>query len=168
LTTKAKRSPWIILLWPASLLLILSTIWITGYVYWQIRISRAMAELKKGPERYENRLFYADPDLLEIGSRGVLRCLREWEDALDRGDENQAFAFYCGLGDLLHGASEVSAEAAKATSSYTRTPERPPLQEMRDECKQYLQQWSEVKTWFAPWWQWWNGHELRRGYRRSW
>jgi hypothetical protein len=57
-------------------------IWTTGYVYWQIRISAAITELKEGPGKYENQLFYANPDLLEIGSRGIGVLLDEYEDAL--------------------------------------------------------------------------------------
>src|SRR5262245_61059406 len=121
---KVRRSQWILLVWPASLLAVLFVIWISGYIYWQIRISRAIAELKKGPAKYETQLFYANPDLLEIGSRGIYRLLREWEAALDRGDEDQAFAFACGLHDLQRGASEVNGEAAKASGSYQRIRER--------------------------------------------
>jgi hypothetical protein len=160
-TDKNKRSPWILLAWPGSLLVILAVIWISGYVYWQIRISRAIAELKKGPAKYTDQLFYADPDLLEIGSRGIPRVLREWEQALDRGDEDQAFALACGLSDLQHGASEVSTEAAKASSSYTRSRERPSMKEMRENCRDYLEDWREYESWYAPWWKWWQGHRGR-------
>jgi len=163
MTDKKRRSPWILLAWPASLLAILALIWISGYVYWQIRISRAIAELKKGPAKYREQLFYADLDLLEIGSRGIPRILRELEDAVDRGDEDQASTFSYGLADLQHGAHEISAEAAKASSSYLRTRERASLEELREDCRRYLEDWPEVKTWYAPWWKWWEGH--RGGYQ---
>jgi len=165
---KGRRSSWTFLIWPVSLLALVFIIWISGYLYWQIRISRAIAELKKGPARYTDQLFYSDPDLHEIGSRGVLRVLREWDEALSRGDRDQGFAFACGLQDLLNGASEVSAEAAKAANSYSRTRERPSMEEMREDCREFLGNWKDYEPSFAPWWQWWNGHELRRGYRRRW
>ena len=161
MTTKGKRSPWTLLAWPASLLLLLFLIWASGYLYWQIRISRAIAELKKGPAKYEEQLFYADPDLLEIGSRGVLRVLHEWEEALARGDADQAFALACGLDDLRHGASEISAEAAKASGSYARLRIRPSMISMQEDCKSYLEDWPEYEAWYAPWWKWWEGHRSR-------
>jgi len=168
MSVKAKRSPWILLLWPASLLLTLGVIWTTGYVYWQIRISGAIAELKRGPGKYETESFYADPDLLDIGSRGIPRMLNEYEDALARGDEDRAFAFYCGLEDLRRGADEVSTGAAKTSGSYSRVRERPTLKEMREDCREHMKDWPEYRTWYAPWWKWWDGHELRTGSRRSW
>jgi len=166
MNTKQRRSPWILLLWPASLLLVLIVSWATGYIYWQIRISRAIAELKHGPGKYETQLFYADPDLLDIGSRGILRMLREYDDALGRGDEDLAFAFHCGLEDLRRGAMEVSGDAARASGSYSRTRERPTLQEMREDCKDTLQNWPVYESWYAPWWMWWDGHEPGIGERR--
>jgi len=162
-TTKPKRSPWILLLWPASLMLTVGVIWTTGYVYWQIRISGAIAELKRdGPARYENQLFYADPDLIEIGSRGVWRLLDEYEDAAARGDEDQAFAFSCGLGDALRGASEVSAEGAMSSGSYSRTRERRTLQEMRYEVKEFRDEISWYRGHYPGWWKWWTGRIGRR------
>jgi len=159
---KARRSPWTLLAWPASLLAILLLIWISGYLYWQIRIGRAIAELKKGPAKYENQLFYADPDLLDIGSRGLYRMLQEYDEAASRGDEEQGFAFACAIQDLIRGADEVDGESAKASGSYDRTRERPTLAEMREACKDNLQNWPEVREWYAPWWKWWKGHRGRR------
>jgi hypothetical protein len=160
MSLKIKRSQWILLVWPASILAILFVIWISGYVYWQIRISRAIAELKRGPAKYEQQLFYADADLLEIGSRGILRLLREWDEALSRGDEDQAFAFACGIQDLFSGASEVSGKAARGSGSYARTRIKPSMKSMRDECRQYFDEWPGYEAWFAPWWMWWEGHRV--------
>jgi len=162
MTMKVKRSPWILLLWPASLLLTVAVIWATGYVYWQIRIGGAIAELKHDPARYETRLFYADPELIEIGSRGLGRLLDEYEDAALRGDEDLAFVFSCGLGDAYHGANEVSAEGARSTGSYSRTRERMTLAEMRAEVKEIRENLSWYRDRYPAWWKWWKGRLGRR------
>ena len=159
---KSQRSLWTLLVWPLSLLAVLFVIWISGYLYWQIRISRAIAEVKKGPAKYVNQLFYADPDLLEIGSRGLYRMIVEYDEAASRGDEDQAFAFACAIQDLRSGADEVDGETARASGSYDLTRERPTLDEMREACRENLQNWPEYREWYAPWWKWWKGHRGRR------
>ena len=162
MTVKAKRSPWMLLLWPAAAVLTLGVIWTTGYVYWQIRISGAITELKKGPGKYESQLFYADPDLIEIGSRAIGRLLDEYEDAALRGDEDLAFAFSCGLGDAYRGATEVSAEGAMSTGSYSRTRDRMTLAEMRAEVREIRENPSWYRDRYPAWWKWWKGRLGRR------
>jgi hypothetical protein len=163
MTMKIRRSQWILLAWPASLLALLCLTWISGYVYWQIRISRAIAELKRGPAKYEQQLFYADPDLLDIGSRGLPRLIGEFEVALHRGEEDLAFAFACGIGDLISGADEVDGGAAKASGSYARTRPRLSMEEMKVQYQEYQEYWPEYREMLPPWWKWWKGHRSRRG-----
>jgi len=159
---EARRSPWILLAWPASLLLLLLLVWISGYVYWQMRISRTIAELKRAPGKYEDQLFYANQDLLDIGSRGMPRLFGEFDEALARGDEDQAFAFACGIEDLFKGADEVDGQAAMTSGSYARTRERLTMAEMKDLCGEYLRDLPEYREMHAPWWKWWKGHRGRR------
>jgi hypothetical protein len=157
-----KRSPKAIFIALAALPLLAALAWLSGFVYWQLRISRAIADLKRsGPGKYETELFYANPELLRIGSRGLPRFLDELDQALLRGDEDQAFTFCCGLTDLLNGAEEVDGNAASASGSYLRTRERQTLEEMRAGFRQSKEDWPDVRTWYAPWWKWWVGHRRR-------
>jgi hypothetical protein len=132
--------------------------WLSGFLYWQLRISRAIEELRRGPGTYETELFYANPDLLQIGGRGIPRILGELEDALMRGDEDQAFAFTCGLTDLGNGAMEVNARAAASSGSYERTRPRLSMDEMKTLVQEYRENWSEFyQQVYSPWWMWWDG-----------
>lgn len=153
-----KRSRWIVVASLAFLPLALALVWVSGYVYWQIRIGRAIAELRRGTGKYTTELFYANPDLLQIGSRGIPRVLGELDLALLRGDEEQAFAFSCGLTDLENGAAEVDGAAAAASGSYARSRPRLTLEEMRALVKEYQENWPEYRDSYAPWWIWWKGH----------
>jgi hypothetical protein len=156
-----KRAAKIAVSWLASIPLVLALVWFTGFLYWQMRISRAIAELQRGPGKYESELFYANADLLEIGSRGLPRILGELEGALLRGDEDQAFAFSCGLSDLTSGAEEKDGKAAAASGSYERTRKRLSMEEMKELVREYRDNREEVQSWYAPWWKWWEGHARR-------
>ena len=162
MSMKVRRSPWTILAWPASLLLLLFLAWISGYVYWQVRIGRAIADLKREPAKYFNTPFYANPDLREIGSRGLHRMMGELDDAAGRGDEALAATFVCAIDDLLRGADEVDMKAAVSSGSYSQFREKMTLQEMREECREYRENGAEYRAAYAPWWKWWKGHRGRR------
>jgi len=168
MSIKVRRSQWIFLIWPASLLLLLFLIWVSGYVYWQIRISRAVAELRRGSGKYVNTPFYADPELLRIGSRGFPRLVGEFEAAVDRGDEDQAFTFFCGIDDVFRGALEVTDAAAAASGSYAPARQRPSFEELKKACRDFRESWAEYREMFPPWWQWWDGHERRRYRKQPW
>ena len=136
-------------------------VWLSGYLYWQMRISRAIEALKRGPDRYSTELFFADRELLRIGSRGIPRMLGEIDDALLRGDDDLAFVLSCGLSDLVSGAQEVGADAAAAAGSYERTRERPSAEELRANFQEWKEGWPEMREWYSPWWMWWQGHRRR-------
>lgn len=158
----ARRSAWTLLAWPLGAMAILLVVWLSGYVYWQLRISRAIADLRRDPTKYSTQIFYANTDLLEIGSRGLHRLFREYDDAVGRGNEEEAFAFSCGIEDLLRGADEVGGEPAKLSGSFKRTRDRATMDEMRLESREYLNDWPSYEAGYAPWWKWWKGHRGRR------
>jgi len=87
---KTKRSPWTLLAWPASLLSILVVIWISGYVYWRIRINREIVDLRRDTAA---RLIARNPPselLHRAGSRAIRPLLEEMNDALQRNDRELA------------------------------------------------------------------------------
>jgi hypothetical protein len=143
---KSHRSPWILLVWPASLIAALLILWISGYLYWQVRISRAIAELQREPTKFSSR----NSDLLDIGSRGFPRLIRELDDALARGDQVQAVAFFCGCQDLFAGAHRDDGKGAVNRADVS-------MEYMRKDCKELQTNWPEFQRLFAPWWMWWSG-----------
>jgi len=144
---KTRRSPWFVLLWPASLLAVLLVIWVSGYVYWQIRISRAIADLRREPAKLSSR----NPDLLDIGSRGFSRMIGELDGALAREDQVQAAAFLCGLEDLFAGA--VGDDGRGVADRHRMLS----MAAMRKECQSLQADWPQFRRLFAPWWMWWSG-----------
>jgi len=133
MTMNARRSPWAPLVWFLSLLAALLLLWISGYLYWQIRISRAVADLKREPSKYPETPYYKNADLLRIGSRGLPRLIEELDLALAAGHEDQEMALYFGIGDLVEGAWGGYGQ----TAGQSRLPlrERPSLTEMRQEYR---------------------------------
>lgn len=151
MTMKSRRSPWTLLVWPLSLLAILFAVWITGYLYWQIRISRALADLQRGPSRYFDTPDYRNENLLNIGSRGFPRFFEALQAAVARGDEDQAAVLYCGMGDLIEGAWGDPGQPRR----YSPFLEKPSLATMRKDCREFIQSHSPDD--YAPWWMWWSG-----------
>jgi len=152
-----KRSPKPALIGIAILLALPFLAWLSGYLYWQVRIGRAIEDLQRHPQRYTEELFYADPELMQIGSRGLSRMLGELDQALLRGDEDLANALTCGLSDLLSGAMEVNGKAAASAGSYERTRTRQSLEEMKALLQEYRDNWAEYQQMYPPGWMWWNG-----------
>jgi hypothetical protein len=145
------RSPWALLFWPASLIALIFLAWISGYLYWQIRISRAVADVKRDPSKYFVTPNYQNEDLLKIGSRGFRRFIEELEGALARGEVDQAAALYFGLGDLAQGAwCEIGQAAEQPTLR-----DKPSMAEMRAGCQDFISAWPQDE--YAPGWMWWSG-----------
>ena len=157
---KGKRSPWVLFLWPAALLLTLAVIWTTGYVYWQVRISRAIADLKREPAKYFETPHHKNADLLLIGSRGFHRLFAELDDAVDRGDEDRAAALTCGIADLVEGAWRGYGKNVDESVLPFRV--RESLSEMRESCHEFAREWPNIRDAYPPWWQWWTGTRKAR------
>jgi hypothetical protein len=155
-----RRLPWTLLIWPAALMGVVLVIWISGYLYWQIWISRAVADIKREPAKYFTTPNYRKEDLLKIGSRGFGRFFDELESALALGDEDQAAALHCGIADLVEGA--WGRYGPEADRSRLPLRERSSWAEMRKDCREIVQTWSQYKDEYAPWGKWWKGHRGRR------
>ena len=151
----SRRSPWALLIWPAALIVLVFVVWISGYLYWQIRISRAVADIKRDPSKYLKTPHYKNADLIRIGSRGLPRLLEELDLALAAGDVDQATGLYFGIGDLVEGA--WGGYGQNADQSRLPLRERPSWTEMRQECREIINTWPQARGEFPPWWKWWSG-----------
>lgn len=149
----ARRSPWALVLWPAGLIGVLFAVWIAGYLYWQIRIGRAVADLQQVPAKYFVTPYYRNDELIQIGSRGFRRLLVELDGALARGDVDQAAAFYWGFADLLQGSWGDFGKAPL----YDALREKPSPARMRADRDAFVSSWSHSPEDYAPWWMWWTG-----------
>ena len=106
-----------------------------------------IAELQREPTKSSSR----NSDLLGIGSRGFPRLIRELDDALARGDQVQAVAFFRGCQDLFAGALGDDGKGADSPRSTVS------MEFMRNECKELQANWPQFQRLFAPWWMWWSG-----------
>ena len=148
-----KRFPKAVVIWTAAIPTVLASLWLSGYLYWQVQVGRALSELRRGPGKYASEPNHVDPDLLRIGSRGIPRFVDELDLALSRGTEDQAFGILCGLSDLIAGFyGEPAARAASERPRIRRTPE-----EMREVVREYREALPDLKKTFPPWWRWWKG-----------
>jgi hypothetical protein len=147
------RFPWRLLIWPAALIGVVFVIWTTGYLYWQIRISRAVADVKRDPSKYFVMPNYQNEDLIRIGSRGFRRLLDELDGALARGEVDQAAGLYCGLTDLVHGSWGDYGKAA----AYDDLRLKPSPEQMRADRDEFIGTLSQDPEAFPPRWMWWSG-----------
>jgi hypothetical protein len=152
------RSPWALLLWPAAVIGVVFVIWTTGYLYWQIRISRAVAEIKRAPSKYFVTPQYQNEDLIRIGSRGFPRFLDELEGALARGEADQAAALHCGLSDLMQGSWGDYGKAA----AYDDLRLKPSPEQMRADRDEFVGALSQDPDAYPPRWMWWSGTRIIR------
>jgi hypothetical protein len=158
MTLSARRTPWALIVWPASLIGLVFVVWLSGYLYWQIRISRAVGDIQREPSKYFTTPNYRNEDLLQIGSRGFRRLFEEVEGALDRGEEEQAAALYCGIADLVEGAWGGDGHSPERPSLR----DRPAAADIRRECRQFNSNWAHFEALYAPRWKWWVGSKRGR------
>ncbi len=119
-----------------------------------MQIGRAISDLKNGPGRYATDPAYVSPELLRIGGRGIPRFIDELEAALQRGDEEQASAFLCGLMDLLAAYFETGpAIVSRATQDRVRFRSR---EQMVGIVRMYRES-RDLREDLLPWWMWWTG-----------
>jgi len=151
---KTKRSPWTLLVWPASLLAILALIWISGYVYWQIRINREIVDLRRDTAA---RLIARNPPselLHRAGSRAFRPLLEEMNDALQRNDRELANLLFRVSNDTWACSLQPSMDI---TLGWASTSTDCALDYLRAVAKRDEALWESERKNYPPWWMWWRG-----------
>jgi hypothetical protein len=153
---KSKAWRKIALAW-ASVPLAIVLGWAAGYVYWQIEITRSLADLKReaatvpfpetwGPFRSRYRLFRA-------GSRAIPRILEEEEAALASGDREVAIVLSWALIATYQEANYPN----NPWPELKDYPKDTPLSTLRADFPETLAWWAERRSAYPPGWKWWRG-----------
>ena len=124
--------------------MLLLVAWLSGHLYWQVRIGRALSSLEDPA---------TDRALIRIGSRGIPRCVDELEGALARGDEKQACALTRGLVHLIAGAYDIQVDQ-RIKEDRDRFSSR---EEMDSAVREYRNMPPKERAKFPAWWMWWRG-----------
>jgi hypothetical protein len=138
------RFPRALAVWLVLVPTLLVLTWLSGHLYWQIRIGRAMATLEDPA---------TDQALIRLGSRGIPRFVDELERALSRGDDRQARAITRGLLHLIAGAYEIQADQgirADPDRFWSR-------EEMEHAVREYRDMPPKERAKYPRWWMWWRG-----------
>jgi len=143
------RFPRVLAVWLVSVPTLLLVAWFSGYLYWQVRIGRAITEIHRQPGTHVSS---ANPELLRIGSRGIPRFVAELEGALSRDDDEQARAFTRGLIDLIAGFYDLPAQQANDERSRFQS-----RKEIEQAVRDYRNMSPEERAQLPPWWMWWKG-----------
>lgn len=136
--------PRALVVWLLSVPMLLLLVWLSGHLYWQVRIGRALSSLEDPA---------TDPMLIRIGSRGIPRCVDELEAALARGDEKRARALTRGLIHLIAGAYEVPVHF-QLKEDLDRVSSR---EQMENAVREYRNMAPKERAKYPAWWMWWRG-----------
>jgi hypothetical protein len=133
-------------IWLVSVPTLLLVVWLSGHLYWQVRIGRAISALQD-PD--------TDQKLVRIGTRGFPQFVDALERALARNDEKRARALTRGLVHLIAGAFDANSPADQ------RILQDLPRFQSREEMERIVREYRDLPAKhpgrFPPWWMWWKG-----------
>jgi len=150
--------------WATSISVALLLTWSLGFLYWHLKIDRALAEIREEARTHTGISTSYVSRLVGAERRAIPRLLREFKEALARKDRNLAQALCWELRDAWEGAD--SRDDGDILRSYhgPRLDDNASLEILEAVYADEDLIWNEKHDLYPAWWMWWTG---RRHYPRS-
>lgn len=149
---KPGRSPWTLLLGPASLIALLFLIWTFGYLYWELRIRREIPDLQRDTRIKLVANEPPSPFLHAAGSRALPALLRAMDDAVQREDRQIADLLY-----RVHCDAYTNTYGSDSFLGWDLAAKTDSLDFLRSALESDRKLWEKQKHHDPPWWMWWSG-----------
>jgi hypothetical protein len=152
-----KRRFWTFLAWAICIPTALLLLWSAGFLYWRLRMARALADLQRETEARMD-VMNPPPSLFSpAGSRAIPYLLRELRDAISRGDRKIAIVLYR---EVVFAAEAAEAQASPKSRQRTRhslIPNSSSIDHLQRVLEETQRWWVREQADFPPSWMWWEG-----------
>jgi hypothetical protein len=156
-TTSATRRPWTVLAWAISIPAALLLIWCAGFLYWRLRMARALADVQRETEARMDVLNPPPSLFSPAGSRAIPHLLREMLEAISRNDRKTAVVLCREFSSTVKAAEAGAFSKNFRGTHFGLIPNNSSLDHLRSVWKINQEWWAREQGHFPTAWMWWSG-----------
>jgi len=141
----------------ASLLAVMIVTWLGGFIYWRIKISRGLSNVKREVKERLPAETELPSMLYDAGSRAMPYLLEEMRESISRGDVSTTVVLYREFYDARYLATKHKYPEGQRRSVLTGMSSSTSIEDLRRLHQFEEVRWADERQLYPPWWMWWSG-----------